>query len=154
MIGKDLDLEILDSSYGRYPGGVFYLTSLLLNESCEMGQRFHAIYHSVGDMLSLEPAESSLFLCTTNILPVWDNRDNRGNMCNSDDIYTISGDRQHMNVEVFHRLQTSGNCFLQAPILIHWYKSLWGQEGEDASAISFIHLSKYVRNAWRCTRCC
>jgi hypothetical protein len=141
MVGKDLDLAILRSNWGRYPGGVYYLTSQLLSESCAMGQRFHAVFNSDGDELSHEPTESSFLHYTQTLLPVWDG----SGQGNSGNVYTIFGDQQHTNVEVFHRFQASGNCFIQAAILIHWYKSIWGREG-DASKIYLIHLSKYVRN--------
>jgi hypothetical protein len=143
MIGKDLDLYILDSKWARYPGGVFFLTSQLLNESCDMGQRFQAVYNSDGDKLSPESKVSSLS-SYTDLLPIWITDGSE----NSDTVYTIFCDQAHTNVRVFHRFQASGYCFLQGPILIHWYKSLWEQREVAAEDIQFIHLSKYVRNTF------
>jgi hypothetical protein len=148
MVGKDMDESILASRWRYLPGGVFATTFMLLNEACASGKRFHAVYNSDGDTLSIDPEqEPSLLHHIRNLLP--DGWDTGGEgMSNNNDVYTIFGDDEHPHVTVFHRYQASGNCFLQAPILIHWYKSLWGQKKVDASAISFIHLSKYVRNTF------
>jgi hypothetical protein len=55
-------------------------------------------------------------------------------------------------MQVFYRLQESGNCYLQAPILLHWYLSVWHDPRKNPQDVNFIHLSKYVRNTFSASR--
>jgi len=37
-------------------------------------------------------------------------------------------------------------CFIQAPILIHWYLTLWQSPEKKPEDSDVIRLSRYVRN--------
>jgi len=50
-------------------------------------------------------------------------------------------------MEPFYRLQIYGNCFVQAPILVHWYAQLWYSPNKSADDVDLIHLSRYLRNS-------
>jgi len=137
LIGKDVDVQIIEK-VPWYKRAI--LVFQLLNESSLVGQRFEALYRSDGDTLWESPENAdttSLEIFLLDILPEW-----------SVDSYTVFRDNVHRNMEVFYRLQESGNCYLQAPILLHWYLTLWRDPDMIAQNVDLIHLSKYVPNTF------
>ena len=117
----------------------------LLNKNSAVGKHFDAHYRSDGDTTCATPGEAKTSSYNTLIaqeLQDWSSMD--------EDTYTVFLDEQkHRNMEVFYRLQKSGNCYLQAPILLHRHLSLWHDPiTKRTGEVDFIHLSKYVRNTF------
>jgi hypothetical protein len=117
----------------------------LLNKDCEIGKRYHATYCSDGDETwdSIRAKEDGLKtykVIVADHLPEWD-------VDNSDSVFTIFKDENHDNIVPFYRIQEFGNCFIQGPILLHWYLSLWNDKTKKPDDVKFTHLSKFVRNA-------
>jgi len=68
---------------------------------------------------------------------------------NNDDVYTIFDVPAQGNMESFYRVQESGNCYIHAPLLAHWYLTLWGNPELKADDAQFVYLSRLVRNTFR-----
>jgi hypothetical protein len=139
-IGKSLDLEI-KKNYSWF--NWLRLTLLLLHENNEIGLRFAALYRSDGDTtweLAALAKTTAYDEVVSKHLQQWS--------CTNENTYTVFDDEDHKNMQVFYRLQKSGNCCLQAPILLHWYHSLWCDPSKKTQDVDFIHLSKYVRNTF------
>jgi hypothetical protein len=141
IIGKGLDVQI-EAEKAWYQSTLIIILALL-NEWTPMGKHFAALFRSEGDTLWASPEDAKslsfdAFLLEN--LPVWIDV----NGCT----YDIFRDPSHPNMEVFYRLQTSGNCYLQAPILMHWYLSLWRDLVMTPEAVGIIDLSKFVRNTF------
>jgi len=65
---------------------------------------------------------------------------------NDGNVYVVFHDPDHKNMEPFYRIQMfGGNCFLQAPFLLHWYLCLWFDKEKAADDVFLIDLSKFVR---------
>jgi hypothetical protein len=143
-IGKSLDSEI-KKNYSWF--NWLRLTLLLLHENNEIGLRFAALYRSDRDKTSELPALAGTTAydeVLSKHLPKWS--------CTNENTYTVFDDEDHANMQVFYRLQKSGNCYLQAPILLNWYHSLWRDPSKKPQDVDFIHLSKYVRNTFSASR--
>jgi hypothetical protein len=143
-IGKGLDLEIKKKHwwFNWLP-----LTLHLLDENKPIGMRFEALYRSDRDKTCESPADAN----TTAYHQVVDTHLSRWNI-RTENAYTVFRDEDHENMQVFSRLQESGNCYLQAPILLHWYLSLWHDPSKNPQDVDLIHLSKYVRNTFSASR--
>jgi hypothetical protein len=133
-IGQGLDEEMSPWFLIKY-----VQAQALLNQDCEIGKRYHATYSFDGDETwDSSRAEADDLKSYDDIvaehLPEW-------NAENSDSVFTIFKD------DPFYRIQEFGNCFIQGPILLHWYISLWNDTTKQPNDVKFIHLSKFVRNA-------
>jgi hypothetical protein len=125
---------------GRWGHGPKILTNMLLYEHNPIGKRFHAVYRAERDITHIKESDNSFWNDISNQLSI-------SYLSNSERVYTIIGDiEDHLNVAVFHRFQQSQNFFLHAPILLHWYKSLWLEPDKSADDTEFIHLSKLIRH--------
>jgi hypothetical protein len=135
-IGHDLDMQ-----FARFRG--MWYTALLLNENTAVGKRYEALYSADGDEMSekskaVEKGIESFDEYTTNHLPEYKE--------NNEDVFVVFHDPDHSNMEPFYRVQLSGNCYIQAAILVHWYLNLWYDKEKKAENVRLIHLSKFVRN--------
>jgi hypothetical protein len=116
----------------------------LLNKDNIIGKRYHALFSASGDDVS-EISEA----CEKGIKTFEDYVEQHfpeyGNG-NNENIYVVFHDDNHPNMEPFYRFQEcGGNCFLQAPLLLHWYLSLWFDKTKTGNNVFPIDLEKYVR---------
>jgi hypothetical protein len=135
LIGQDLDKEFAW-------GTSFFKVAQLLIVTSAVGERFQVLYNARGDALTTlaNEDENETFQHYVNQhFPEYMN----GNDAKH---FTIFGCLDHQNMEPFYRFQLSGNCFLHAPILMHWYLTLWYGPTKDAAEVPLMHLSRYVRN--------
>jgi hypothetical protein len=115
----------------------------MLNEKCALGKRFHAIYNAEGDeTANTAQDDPSLSVFLSKVHADWAERKN------NDTIFTIFGAENHKNMEVFHRYQDLGACFIHGPCLHHFYKTLWDHPTLPADKVKFFHVSKYARHAF------
>jgi hypothetical protein len=135
LIGHGLDLLF---PYGKRTWTVIQL----LKENSELGERFQALYNAKGDTLQSQediPENKTFQYYIDHHLKDYKNEsESKG--------FTIFDCPMHTNMEVFYRFQISGNCFIQAPILMIWYLTLWYDATKVAMSVPLIHLSRYVRN--------
>ncbi|CAB9508630.1 expressed unknown protein [Seminavis robusta] len=142
LIGQNLDKEF---SQGM---GKFKVMELLSKKS-PVGKRFHALYSAKGDELTppkCEEKETFQLYLETHFPEYLNSGGCGGHAANHFTIFDENPD--HPNMEPFYRFQLSGNCFLQAPILMLWYLALWYDKDKAAADVPLIHLSRYARNTF------
>ncbi|KAL3913035.1 MAG: hypothetical protein SGILL_006651 [Bacillariaceae sp.] len=154
IVGKGLDdcLRWYWAPRGWYRGrpdserreklGARVLLFQMLHEKYEIGKRFHAIYNAKDDVIvQVSDHNRSFFHLAQAIHADW-------TQPNNDYCYTLFGSKEHANMEMFHRYQTSDAAIsmMNAPFLAHWYKILWQDPHKAAADAEFIHFTKFARN--------
>jgi hypothetical protein len=115
-----------------------------LNQDNIIGKRYHALFSARGDKVSeiSEACEKGIKTFEDYVeqhFPEYRNG-------NNENVYVVFHDDNHPNMEPFYRIQAhGGNCFLQAPLLLHWYLSLWFDKTKTGNDVYPIDLEKYVR---------
>ena len=138
LLGQNLDKEL----------GKIKVMQLLSKKS-PVGKRFQALYNTKGDELTppkCETNETFQHYLETHFPEYLYNGGGGGDDANHFTIFDENPD--HPNMEPFYRFQLSGNCFLQAPILMLWYLALWYDQDKTAVDVPLIHLSRYARNTF------
>jgi hypothetical protein len=140
----------IEQSLDKYlPRGFFYLERIqclfdLLNQDNIIGKRYHALFSARGDKVS-EISEAREKGIKTFEDYVEQHFPEYGNG-NNENVYVVFHDDNHPNMEPFYRIQAhGGNCFLQAPLLLHWYLSLWFNKTKTGNDVFPIDLEKYIR---------